>query len=429
MRNIAQEADTLELSIQGVPISWITLPSPVIYLLGGEEKTVDIFITVPPTPEVRAGYYPLKITAVSQKNPDLKGEVEVKLGIAAFESQGRIGVMMNAVQFSAAPGSSLTIPLTMLNRGLEADTFRLGVEGIPVSWVSTSTPASPLEPGESKEVTLLIRPPLSPSSEAGRYKFGIVVTSQGTPDQHVKVDCVLTLPAYMKVSANLEPREVEAGQPVRVVVQNDGNIQQVLHLTCVSQNDQLIFEFLPPEGVKQPVTPASTGIPSQPDGVATSGTQPGSAQNLQPQAPLPDAGEQTSDPTILQIPPGASGAFRFSAQPRQRKLIGGAVSFPYQVLVGPKQKEALTLPGQVLSRGMIPIWVLLVALVLCLLLVFAISFSLLRDAGETNSATQTSAAATVSSCATQTVQVGTVVAAGNPNDHANQTPRQRGGAG
>jgi uncharacterized membrane protein len=148
--NSSPESVSLESSVEGVPASWVSLPSPVISLLGGEEKVVDLYLQIPTTPEIRAGNYPLKIIMSSQKDPAAREEVEIKLAIAAFESQGPVGVMMMSVQFAAAPGGSFTVPLTVLNRGLVPATFRLGIDGIPVSWVSTSTPVVLLQPGESK---------------------------------------------------------------------------------------------------------------------------------------------------------------------------------------------------------------------------------------------------------------------------------------
>ena len=111
--NLTQEPEFLELSVQGVPASWVSLPSPVITLMGGEEKKVDLVLKIPASPEIRAGYLPLKVIALSQKDPTQKAEVEVKLGVAAFESLGRVGVLLGSVQFSAAPGSSLAVPITV----------------------------------------------------------------------------------------------------------------------------------------------------------------------------------------------------------------------------------------------------------------------------------------------------------------------------
>jgi len=42
--NLSQEADFVELSVQGVPISWVSLPSPVISLYASEQKKVELIL-------------------------------------------------------------------------------------------------------------------------------------------------------------------------------------------------------------------------------------------------------------------------------------------------------------------------------------------------------------------------------------------------
>ena len=411
VNNLSQEADFVELSIQGVPTGWVLLPSPVIPIYANEQKRIEIIIQVPSAPEIRAGYIPIKITATSQKDPSTKADLDVRLGIVAFKSHGRVGVMLSSVQFSTAPGSSLTIPITLLNRGLEGDAFRLGVEGIPVSWVSTSAPVTPLGPGESKEVTLVVHPPLSPLSQAGRYKFFILIASQKTPELIVKVDCRLTVSAYADFSAELEPMEVKAGQPVRVKVKNEGNIQQMFHLSCVSQNNQLLFEFLQPEGVKAQGLPANPETSVQKVENSSNAGQPEVTQNSRPPSSGVSSVEQSGDPKVLSLPPGGSGAFRFSAHPHKRPLFGGAVSYPYQVTVKSQQQSAPPQAGKVISQGSIPIWVLPVVFILCLT-VFLVAILLNRKEAQTGSATQTYVAeTTMTAAATQTIAANQTAAA------------------
>jgi TolB protein len=456
--NLSQEAEQLNLSVEGAPEGWVYLPAPSITLSGGEERKLNIVVRIPTAPEIAAGYLPLKILAVSKIDPAIREEAAVRLLVAAFESHGRVGVMLKSLQFSVAPGESLTIPLTVMNRGLDSDDFRLGVKGIPVSWVSTSDSVSRLAPGEAKEITMVVQPPLSPSSHAGRHKFSLAVASQADPDQVVKVDCVLIVATHTQFRAELEPQEVEAGKPVRVNVKNDGNVQQAFHLTCKSQNDQLVFEFLPPEAVSQPAKPESTEAAAQPG--ATASTQPGAGTSTQkgattsaqpgtdgstastpsvpekpqPQSPSAAVGAQPADLTTLRIPPGESATFRFTARPSKRQYFGGAVSYPYQALVGATAKEALTLPGRVTSRGMIPLWVLPLALFLCLCLLFGSVYPFLPGVVPPNSETQTAAAGTALVVGmTQTMQTGTaqsgtaVSTAATPTVIANTTATPGGG--
>ncbi len=78
--NSSPETVSFECSVEGVPAGWVSLPSPVISLLGGEEKVVDLYLQIPTTPEIRAGNYPLKIIMASQKDPAAREEVADQAG-------------------------------------------------------------------------------------------------------------------------------------------------------------------------------------------------------------------------------------------------------------------------------------------------------------------------------------------------------------
>ena len=383
----SMETSTMEFLVEGVPVSWISLPSPVITVPAGREEIFDLYLQVPAAPEIRAGTFPLKIKLASQKEPGVREEVEISLTIAAFESQGPVGVLMGTVQFAVAPGGSITVPLTVMNRGLVQASFRLGIDGIPVGWVSTSTPVASLKPGESREIAMVIRPPLSSSSQAGRRKFRIVVLNQAVPDQVVKVDCILTVAAFSKFSAVLEPQEEEIGKPVSVAVKNEGNTPQTFHLVCESQKDQLQFEYL------EPIAPWQAAEPVSP---------------AQPQA---STGPRLADYSVIQIPPGETGTFQFIARQRSRPLLSGPVPYPYQAIVKSDRKES-PLPGAINGRGWIPVWALAVFLILCLWMGFSASVSLFSGRFESQRATQTAVAATAQVVgATQTIVANQTAAA------------------
>jgi heat shock protein HslJ len=387
--NSSMQSLSLEFSVQGVPASWLSLPSPVVTVLGGEDKSVDLYLQIPAAPEIRAGDYPLKISLSNQKDPSEKEEVWINLAIAAFESKGPVGVMISSVQFAAAPGGSFTVPLTVLNRGLAPATFRLGIEGIPVGWVSTSTPVAALKPGESREIAMVVQPPLVATIPAGRRKFRIVVMNQESPDQVVKVDCILTLAAFSQFSAGLDPQEVDAGKPVRVFVKNEGNTQGLFQLSCVSQGGQLLFEFLEPEVAIRAPVPASPTQQKQ----ATASVRP-------------------ADYTVIQIPPGETGAFRFTARQRSKPIFGSPPPYAYQAIVKSDHKESSPLVGEVNGSGWIPVWVLAIFLILCLWMGFSATFSFFGNRMQANGATQTAVAGTAQVIgATQTIVANQTAAA------------------
>ena len=175
--NAGEAEDHFEISVRGIPLDWVSIANPVVRLSPGEELESIVEVEAPEASQVRAGQHKLKVVVRSQSNPTLQKELELVLTVAAFEVQGRIGVLMEAVQFSVAPGSSAVVPVVLLNQGLVVDNFKLSIEGLPVSWVSTSSPVTRLEPGEQKEVILTILPPRDAQSKAGRHTFKLTVTS------------------------------------------------------------------------------------------------------------------------------------------------------------------------------------------------------------------------------------------------------------
>lgn len=353
LTNRTNDEDFFELQVRGIPLSWVTIPQLVTRLAGGEQQEVIFSIEAPSPPQVQAGAYAVTVIAVSQGNPERRGVAEFGLKIAAFEVQGRIGILLESVQFSVSPGSQTRAPIVLRNQGLTEDDFRLTLEGIPSSWVSTASAVTRLTPGEQKEVFLDITPPRSPQSRAGRYSFNVIVTSLQAPDQSAAVNCTLTMTAYTEFSSEVRPPRVTAGQPAQVLVSNQGNIQDTYTLTWQSENDALEFQ------------PAAT--------------------------------------LELRVPAGESRAADFSAQPRRRPILGGEMITEYSILVQSAEKETLTVGGEVTSKAWIPIWAVPVVLALCLGAVFLIAWSLFRVQTQGTGATETAQALLdLTAAATQT---------------------------
>ena len=234
----------------------------------------------------------------------------------SFGEQGRIGIQVETTGFAVTPGDRVAIPIVLSNHGLEGDVLTLAVDGIPTSWAFTSSASTLLTPGQAQEVLLTIQPPRSLQAGAGRHPFRIQVTSQMAPGQVFEVACTLTIAAFAEFSSELRPKRVEAGEPARVTVENRGNFQQAYALTFQSPNDALAFE-------------------------------PGPSQELS-------------------VPPGEVAMAEFSAQPKSRPFLGGEVSFPFTARVQSADMAVQNHTGEVVSRALIPSWVIPVVLILIL---------------------------------------------------------------
>ena len=244
--------------------------------------------------------------------------------------QGRIGIQVETTSFAVTPGDRVTIPIVLSNHGLEGDVLTLAVDGIPSSWAYTSSASTMLTPGQAQEVLLTIQPPHSLQAGAGRHPFRIQVTSQVAPGQVFEVECILTIAAFAEFSSELRPQRVEAGEPARVTVENQGNIQQAFTLAWQSPSDALAFE-------------------------------PGPTQELS-------------------VPPGEVAMAEFSAKPRNRPLFGGEVSFPFTARVQSADAQVQNLSGEVVGRALIPAW-LLAAVLIGIIAIACLSMALILWGG------------------------------------------------
>ena len=313
-QGIADQA--LSLSVRGVPGHWVSVPSPLVHLAPGEQREVTLIVQPPTFPDGRAGRHALVIRVASQQAPDEVVEKTCSLTVAALEVPGRIDVLLAATEFSVIPGNSAAVPLVLRNQGLDADTFALSVEGIPSAWVYAPTAAVTLAPGQQQEVTLSIQPPASDQARAGRHPFRILVSSRGAPGQIAQAACILTIAPLTRFGGELQPQRVEAGQPARIVIENQGNVQQTFAVGLQSPGSEVVFE---------------------------------------PEATPP-----------VRIAPGEVGLVEFVAKPRSRPFLGGEVSLPFTARVQAPDHQSRNLSGEVVTRGLLPGWVVPALLVLIL---------------------------------------------------------------
>jgi hypothetical protein len=336
--------DDVNILINGVPAEWITIDPPVVRLAPKEGKQVIVTVQPPPIPESRVGQYPLDIQAVSRSDPKRSAMTRGVLTVAAYESRGRIGVLLGSLQYPIIPGSTVHVPILLQNRGLEEDTFRLSIAGIPSTWISTNSALTRLEPSGSKEIMVTIHVPRSPQAAAGRTPFVIQLTSQMFPDQRTDVDCILTVSAFSQFSASLEPATLEVGQFGQVVISNEGNTVDTYGLNFQSPGNLLLFE----KAVQ----------------VARPGPQPGTQRVETGYVEIPQGDR-------FQVAAGERGAYPFRARLRSRPIVGSTQAYPFMVSAASGEKRVHDLTGQLNERGLIPIWLLAAltvgSLIFCLL--------------------------------------------------------------
>jgi len=245
--------------------------------------------------------------------------------------QARITLELGTTQLSVAPGSSITFNLQLKNNGLTRESLQLSIDGLPLGWVSTASPITDLEPGEEKEVPVMVAPPRTFESRAGRHPFSVKATSKEFPDQVVEQEAILTIGAFAQFQSDLKPEEpIDALQNAQVEVINQGNTHEAFQITWQSEEDNLAFEL---------------------------------GQKEEEKWIFSEVDEHT-----LKVNAGKRGVANFRTGLRKRPLIGGTKAYPFEVQVRSSGDEVQTHNGEVNDRGIIPIWVIPVFIVLCVLL-------------------------------------------------------------
>ncbi|HLF88279.1 MAG TPA: hypothetical protein VI451_04990 [Anaerolineales bacterium] len=356
----------LQLSVSGIPAHWLEMVPEKVVVLPGEQKEVALVVQLPDAPMTKTGRYPIQVTVMQAENDSEKVVLKGTLTVAAYEVQGRIAILMDALHFSVAPGAAVIVNIKLINQGLEEDTFQLAVDGIPAAWVSTATPSLRLRPGEQKPVSILIRPARHFQSRAGRHPFKLRIVSQLNPSEAAVVDCVLTIEAYSEFKSQLIPEKVLIGENVQMVIENSGNIPDSYSLTWASTNQDLGFEW--------------TG-----DYLSENNPQ------------IDEEGA-----VKVRIPPGDKAVLHF--QPKLQtglNLIGNLV-YPFKVNVEATNSVVQSHAGEVVSRGLIPVWVVQVGIMVLLGTMCLAGFFLARGNLISTQATETALAAIAGS--TQTVE-------------------------
>jgi tRNA A-37 threonylcarbamoyl transferase component Bud32 len=261
--------------------------------------------------------------------------------------QSRIGVLLDRDQITVEPGKMVTLAVTLLNQGSLVDHFSVSVLGISDTWIPGPVPVLQLMPGAQQVVNLTISPPRTPKSRAGTYPLTIRIVSRDTPDRAAETKVTLTVLPFSQFTSGLFPQKVRAGKAARIKVQNLGNSPEMFNFLW--QDRAVELDFKPPQ-----------------------------AQ--------------------LQIAEGQEASVEFRATARQRALIGGSKSHAFSADVTSKSGEVQTHSGEVVSRALIPTWVIPLLLLLCLCLAAAAALYYKQEYVD-KPATAQAAAATVTAAA------------------------------
>ena len=128
-----------------------------------------------------------------------------------------------------------------LNLSTTPTTLAFSVDGAPPPWLQFSTDEVNLQPQDQQTVTLTIAPQRTRFSRAGRYKLRVDVSNPHRPEERATLHIGLAVTPYDDFTWEVQPQEVQPGEPVRITVDNRGNSKRSYRLIWWDQEGQVSF--------------------------------------------------------------------------------------------------------------------------------------------------------------------------------------------
>ena len=271
-----------------------------------------------PNQHLRIGDTWLRLILATEALPSASGYASkvVNTSMYASSSAGVVAVAINPQQLAMEAGGSATVTISLINQSPQVDHFSVSLTGVPGHWILNLPSQVELMSGAPREIVFTLHVPRAPQSRAGRQQLTLKATSQRNPNQFAEAKLALTIAAYSQFKAELRPMRLRAGQTGHLTISNQGNAQETFAITFADDFQDLSFQ--PP----------------------------------QQQA---------------RVKEGETATLDYRAQPRRTRWVGGEQSHTFNAQVSLPQREPQTLRADLLSRGLLPAWVPLTIIPLCLL--------------------------------------------------------------
>lgn len=69
LKNLATSPDQVQITVEGIPLTWVSTDQPLLLIQPGEERRVALIIQPPAPPNANAGRHRLQIAAASTLDP------------------------------------------------------------------------------------------------------------------------------------------------------------------------------------------------------------------------------------------------------------------------------------------------------------------------------------------------------------------------
>ncbi len=149
---------------------------------------------------------------------------------------------------SVAPGSKLTLPITVHNLGESTESYTIVPAGLAASWTSVSRGNLTLFGGSQEIIDVEIAPPALPTTSAGPTAIVIRVIPLGDADEAVVAECTVEIDSFddCRLVALQPIQRARHRATYEFMVENHGNTVASCRLHLIDPTDRIDGDFDPP---------------------------------------------------------------------------------------------------------------------------------------------------------------------------------------
>jgi hypothetical protein len=216
-----------------------------------------------------------------------------------------VRAVISANSLQVQPGGSAVVTVTVRNTGAVVDHFHVDVLGDATPWATVTPTTLPLFPDAQGVVTVDFRPPRTSNVRAGSVPFGVRVASEVHREDSTVEEGTLEVGGFTGLKAEMVPEISRARRVGRheIACDNLGNTPLPLAFRGTDPENTLRFDVRPRNPVAQP---------------------------------------------------GTATIVRVSVRARHRILMGSPRTYRFQLVVQPKEGEAIPINGSLVQMPVVP---------------------------------------------------------------------------
>jgi hypothetical protein len=147
------------------------------------------------------------------------------------------------------PGSHKTVEITLSNTSDTEQFYTVSITGLPHGWGRVNRPTLRVNPDETAQIMLNIKPPRRSDTAPGDYPITVIVAHEDNPDKRIEAYAVVEILPYNAFAMALLTKRVTLYDRFSMVLFNQGSAPLPIHVSATSADKSLSFDIPQPQRV------------------------------------------------------------------------------------------------------------------------------------------------------------------------------------